>query len=202
MSNVFLGFFIDKYTDDTFMVIHSNYKLKYELIQRLLAKIKHRQRGHYDAFRSLRKTNIIMQTTINVLNTISITSIVLLYSAHPTTLIVCTVTSSLSAIGTAIHSVIGLESKYHSHQTSYLQFVDLYDSYQAEVLRDNLTGEDLDIILRDMNIRMGIILDNCEPLSRMYENSLSYNIYVSDDLSLALERVPSDDKCPGPESLV
>jgi hypothetical protein len=109
------------------------------------------------------------------LNTISITSIVLLYSENPTTLVVCTVTSSLSAVGTAVHSVLGLESKFHSHQTSYLQFTDLYDTYQAELLRDPITGEDLDRILHEMNTSLGIIRDNCEPLSRMFDDDYGDN---------------------------
>ena len=57
-----------------------------------------------------------------------------------------------------------MEDKSHSHQTSYLQFVELHDTYTAELLVDNLCGQDLDRILTDLNSKVGLILDTCEPI--------------------------------------
>jgi hypothetical protein len=141
-----------------------NFIAKISMIRQRLEKIRLRQKEHVRQFNRLKKWNINFKALINVLNTISVTSLVLTFSGSETTLIVCTVTNSLSAIGTAILSVINMDAKVHSHQTSYLQFVELHDTYIAELLHDDLSGLDLDRILIDLNTKVGLILDHCEPI--------------------------------------
>jgi hypothetical protein len=142
----------------------NNFIAKMSMIRKRLDSIKHRQREHFRRFKILKKRNIYFKAIINVLNTISVTSLVLTFSVSSITLVVCAVSNSLSAVGTAILSVVDMDAKAHSHQTSYLQFVELHDSYIADVLRDNLTGKDLDRILTELNAKVGLILDNCEPI--------------------------------------
>jgi hypothetical protein len=141
-----------------------------------LARIKQRQKEHFRQFKRLRRWNINFKACINVLNTISVTSLVIKLSGATTTLFVVTVSNSLSAIGTAILSVINMDTKVHSHHTSYLQFVDLYDTYIAQLLHDNLDGKDLDRILTDLNTKVGLILDNCEPIE-LVEDSDSPRVH-------------------------
>ena len=90
------------------------------MIRQRLVSIKGRLREH---FRQFKVWNLYMKAAINVLNTISVTSLVLTFSGTGITLIVCAVSNSLSAVGTAILSVVNMDAKVHSHQTSYLQFV-------------------------------------------------------------------------------
>jgi hypothetical protein len=141
-----------------------NFTAKLSMIRQRLDHIRRRQVEHFRQFKRLTIWNTKFKATINVLNTISVTSLVLTFSGSHTTLIICAVSNSISAIGTAILSVVDVESKAHSHQTSYLQFVELYDTYMVELLHDNLHGSDLDRILNDLNSKVGLILDNCEPI--------------------------------------
>jgi hypothetical protein len=141
-----------------------NFTAKLSMIRQRLDQIKHRQAEHFRQFKRLQKVNMYCNAVINVLNTISVTSIVFTFSGSNMTLIVCAVSNTLSAVGTAILSVISVESKSHSHQRSYLQFVELHDTYIAELLHDNLNGVDLDRILADLNSKVALILDTCEPI--------------------------------------
>ena len=141
-----------------------NFIAKMTVIRQRLVSIKDRQKEHFRQFKRLKIWNLYSKAAINVLNTISVTSLVLTFSGANITLIVCAVSNSLSAVGTAILSVVNMDAKVHSHQTSYLQFVELYDTYIAALLHDNLSGQDLDRILADLNSKVGLILDNCEPI--------------------------------------
>ena len=141
-----------------------NFARKADLIHARLQRIDGRRMGHHVRFRRMRKVSIISKCILNVLNTISVTSIVMQFSGEPTTLIVCAATSTLSTLGTALMSVIDLEGKYHSHHTSYLQLTQLYDDNVAKMLQDDLDGPELDRILTSINARMGLILESSEPL--------------------------------------
>ena len=142
-----------------------NFTAKITLIRQRLEAITKRQFEHFRLFKRLKRLNVTSKAVINVLNTISVTSLVLTFSGDETTLIVCAVTNTLSALGSAVLSVIGMEDKVHSHQTSYLQFMELYDTYIAALLRENMDGHDLDRILGDLNSKIGLILDTCEPIN-------------------------------------
>lgn len=142
----------------------NNFLAKMTVIRHHLNSIKDRKKEHFRQFRRLKIWNLYFKVAINVLNTISVTSLVLAFSGTNITLIVCAVSNSLSAVGTAILSVVNMDNKVHSHQTSYLQFVELYDTYIAALLHDHLSGQDLDRILADINSKVGLILDNCEPI--------------------------------------
>jgi hypothetical protein len=141
-----------------------NFKAKLKLIRHRLDRIRRRQAEHFRQFRRLTKWNINFKAIINVLNTISVTSLVLTFSGSHTTLILCTVSNSLSALGTAILTVVNMDALSQSHQTSYLQFAEVHDDYLAELLVDDINGQDLDRILTEINSKVGLILDNCEPI--------------------------------------
>ena len=148
-----------------------NFTAKMKMIRLRLDSIKRRQKEHFRQFKRLKKRNTHFKALINVLNTISVTSLVLSFSVSSTTLFVCAASNSLSAVGTAILSVVDMDAKVHSHQTSYLQFVDLHETYIAQLLHDNLTGSELDRILIDINAKVSLILDTCEPIEMSSNNS-------------------------------
>ena len=156
-----------------------NFTAKLTMIRRRLDRIKHRKVEHFRQFKRLQRLSTKFKAVINVLNTISVTSLVLLFSGSEPTLIICACSTSLSAIGTAVLSVVNMEEKSHSHQTSYLQFVELHDSYTAELLVDNLSGQDLDRILTDLNSKVGLILDTCEPIELPVVKSITPNPTVA-----------------------
>ena len=141
-----------------------NFSRKLSLIHSRLHSIKERRQAHLSKFHSMRRVNVVCMCVINVLNTVSVTSIVMQFSGEAITLVLTAISSSLSALGTAILSVVDLEGKYHSHQSSYLQLTQLYDDTIARVLQDELDGAELDRILATINSHMGLILESSEPI--------------------------------------
>ena len=137
---------------------------KARIVRSRLAEVQRRKVIHFEAFRQLKQASMILKACVNALNTISVTSIVLTFSGHPVALIVSAVANSVSSIIMAVLSVVGLDDKRYSHQTSYLQFSDLYDRYVGELLVDDLSSETIDQILRDLQTQLNLILDTCEPI--------------------------------------
>lgn len=147
---------------------HKAEKLK--LIHNLLRDINTRKVRHYNKFKYYKKINTGFKTTVNILNGVSISSLVLSLPGNLITLgisIGCTSTSALLSI---INQSIDYENKFRLHQTSYLQYVDIYRDVNARIMRNHLTSEDLDNILTEMNSRIGLIEDNSLPI-RMSPNS-------------------------------
>lgn len=138
---------------------------KLKLIEYRLEMINQRKRVHFGSFKRIKRYNMIIKSLVNVLNTVSVTSIAITFSGHQFTLVIGAVSNSLSAIISAALSAIGLDEKTYSHQTSYLQFHDLYEKLISDLLVENLNNEVLDTILKEMNSHLGIILDSCEPIS-------------------------------------
>jgi hypothetical protein len=174
----------------------NNFAAKMTMIRQRLDIIKHRQKEHFRQFKRIKKRNIYFKAIINVLNTISVTSLVLTFSVSSITLVVCAVSNSLSAVGSAILSVVDMDAKAHSHQTSYLQFVELHDSYIAELLHDNLTGQELDRILVDLNAKVGLILDNCEPIELSSNGDIKLDENILTMRNMNIQQSPSTQYRP------
>lgn len=166
-----------------------NRSKKLMLINHQMKRIKEMKKVHFKKFQTLKKFDVIFKSIVNMLNTISVTGLVLNFTGTPFSLYVSTTTSTLSAIMTAVLSVASLESKYHSHQTSYLQFIDLYDTTNVELVKDNLTSSRLDTLLEQLNTRINLILDTCEPITysisspeQRYEPSVENRLAESSDI--------------------
>lgn len=133
---------------------------KVKLINHYLKGIKKRKTKHQKKFRKLKKINTFSLIGVNVLNSISITTLVLSFTTFPPGVIISLITSSLSSIASGVITVADLQRKINTHQTAYLQLLDLHDSTKASMLKSALDDEDLDDILRELNAKTGLILDN------------------------------------------
>lgn len=133
---------------------------KIKLVKHILKKIKSQSKKHYKKFRKLKKIQTVGKVTINFLNTVSVTSLVITFTALPPVVIISLISSSLSALGSGVMSIIDLSRKITTHQSAYLQLKDIHDSYEATLLKNHLNSEDLDDILKELNVKMGLILDN------------------------------------------
>ena len=141
----------------------NNYMGKVQLIRNILEDIKKRKNTHYKKFGRFKKINTFIKSFVNGLNAISVCSLVLsLTPATPITSIIALSATSISAIISAISSSIDLEHKIHSHNTSNLQYNDLYRDISARLLRNGMSSEDLDNLLTEINTRMSLIEDSGE----------------------------------------
>ena len=143
-----------------------NYTGKKELIRQILDDVKRRKKEHYKQFGKYKKINTFTKSLVNALNAISVCSMVLTFTpTSPAVIIIALSATSISAISSAVHSSTDIEGKVHSHSTSYLQYTDLYRDVSARLLRNNLTSEDLDNLLTEINSRMGLVEDHSEPIT-------------------------------------
>lgn len=154
--------------NDTIKLIETpnNYIGKVGLIRHILEDVKKRKNIHYKKFGKLKKINTFIKSFVNGLNAVSVCSLIL--SLTPATSIVSIIAlsaTSISATISAIASSIDLEGKIHSHNTSNLQYNDLYRDVSARLLRNGMSSEDLDNLLSEINTRMSLIEDSSLPIN-------------------------------------
>jgi len=142
-----------------------NYIGKIEMIRQILTDVKKRKNQHYKQFGKYKKINTFTKSVINSLNAVSVCSMVLSFTPiSPAVLIVALSATSISSVGSAVHSSIDVEGKVYSHNTSYLQYTDLYRDVSARLLRNGMSSLDLDNLLSEINARMGLIEDQSLPI--------------------------------------
>lgn len=139
-----------------------------KLLATELCKIKSLYKKHYKNFRKYKRLSTISKVIINLCNSITVSSVVLSFSGTFPILIVTIVSSSLSSGVSVISDSFDWIGKMHSSQTSYLQLLDLYNSYNIQSTHRNA---DYTKLLEQINSRLGLILDNSIPVSE----SLSRN---------------------------
>lgn len=143
----------------------NNYNGKVEMVRQILDDVKNKKQSHYKCFARYKKINTFTKGVINSLNAISVCSMVLTFTPiSPAVLIVALSATSISAISSAVHSSTDVEGKVHSHNTSYLQYTDLYRDISARLLRNGMSSQDLDLLLSEINARMGLIEDQSLPI--------------------------------------
>tara|TARA_R100001198_G_C5236677_1_gene214481 strand:+ start:1967 stop:2440 length:474 start_codon:yes stop_codon:yes gene_type:complete len=145
----------------------NNYKDKVALIREILEETKKKKVRHYSIFSKCKIVNTIIKSCINTLNAVSVSSIILTYSKVSIDAnyeLISLVSTSSSSILSALMSSIDLEGKIHSHNTSYLQYTDIYRDVSARLLRNGFSSNDLDILLGEINNRIGLIEDTSLPV--------------------------------------
>jgi hypothetical protein len=154
--------------NDTIKLIETpnNYIGKVGLIRNILEDVKKRKNIHYKKFGKLKKINTFIKSFVNGLNAVSVCSLILsLTPATPIVSIIALSATSISATISAIASSIDIEGKIHSHNTSNLQYNDLYRDVSARLLRNGMSSEDLDNLLSEINTRMSLIEDSSLPIN-------------------------------------
>lgn len=140
-----------------------NYKGKVKMIKQILDDVKKRKYKHYSRFGKYKKINTFTKSLINALNAVSVCSMVLTFTpVSKVVVFVALSATSISTITSAVNSSTDVEGKVHSHNTSYLQYTDLYRDVSARLLRNGMSSLDLDNLLTEINSRMGLIEDHSE----------------------------------------
>jgi len=143
-----------------------NYSDKINMIRRILADVKTKKQAHYKNFTKYKTINTIFKSLINVLNALSVCSMVLTFTPVSNEIMILALSAtSISGVLSAVSSSIDFENKEHSHNTSYLQYTDLSRDVAARLLKNGLSSADLDAMLSEVNNRVGLIEDNSLPIS-------------------------------------
>ena len=145
--------------------LNNNYTPKVKLIKSILDDIKKRKDAHYKNFGYYKNLSMYSKTLINMLNVVSICSLVLNFSpAIPAIIILALSSTTLSSLVSALQSAVDIDFKAHSHNTSYLQYNDTYREVSARLLKNGLSSDDLDLMLYELNNRLNIIEDSSLPI--------------------------------------
>lgn len=143
----------------------SNYTIKTNMIKDILKDVDKRKNKHYKKYSKFKKINTISKSFINACNAVSVCSMILTFTpVSPAVLIVALSATTCSGVSSAVLNAIELDHKIHSHNTSYLQYTDIHRDISARIRRNNLTSEDLDILLTEINSRLGLIEDQSLPI--------------------------------------
>ena len=143
----------------------NNYNGKVEMIRAILEDVKKKKGKHYKQFGKYKKINTCTKGIINALNAVSVCSMVVTFMpVSPEIMILALCCTSISSIAYAVTSSVDVEGKVHSHNTSYLQYTDLYRDISARLLRNGMSSLDLDNLLGEINARIGLIEDNSLPI--------------------------------------
>ena len=143
-----------------------NYNGKVEMIRQILEDVKKRKYKHYKQFAKYKKLNTVTKSLVNSLNALSVCSMVLTFTpVSSAVMIVALSATSISAVSSAVHSSTDIEGKVHSHNTSYLQYTDLYRDISARLLRNGMSSLDLDNLLAEINSRLGLVEDASLPIT-------------------------------------
>ena len=144
----------------------NHYDDKVEMIRCILDDVKKRKKEHYQQFGKYRKINTFTKSLVNALNAISVCSMVLTFTpVNSVVVLVALSATSISGITSAVNGAMDIEGKVHSHNTSYLQYTDLYRDISARLLRNGMSSLDLDNLLTEINSRMGLVEDHSEPIT-------------------------------------
>ena len=142
-----------------------NYNTKMKLIKDSLNDIKNRKKNHSDLHNKYRKMNTVVKGFVNTLNAVSVCSMVLTFTPISDMIMLSALAStSVSSVLSAMTSAIDLEEKISSHNTSCLQYNDIYHETQALVLRNGMSSSDLDVVIDQLNGKMSLIEDRSLPV--------------------------------------
>lgn len=143
----------------------TNYDIKKKMIKNILKDIDKKKELHYKKYSKYKKINTTFKSIINFLNSVSVCSLVLSFSpVSSPVLIIALSTTTISGLSSAAISAYELEHKIHSHNTSYLQYTDIYRDISARLRRNGLSSQDLDNMLTEINSRLGLIEDQSLPV--------------------------------------
>lgn len=134
---------------------------KSKLIKQQLSKLKKLYKENHHQYKKNKRINMILKLFVNVLNAVTVSSLVIGFSGAAPVLIVSLTASSLSSIISVVNDSVGFLGKAHQYQTTYLQTLDLFNTYNSKLLIKN---SNLDEMLTEINNKLGLILDSAGPL--------------------------------------
>lgn len=143
----------------------NNYDTKMLLIKDTLKDLKYRKQRHSILHNKYRKMNTIIKMVVNALNAVSVCSMVLTFTPISNMILLGALSAtSTSSVLSAVSSATDLDEKISSHNTSCLQYNDIYRETQALVLRNGLSSQDLDVLISQMNEKISLIEDRSLPI--------------------------------------
>lgn len=136
---------------------------KLDRIDILLHDVKYKSKQHYKQYKKLRRFSNVLKIASNVLNTISVSSLVLMLSPiSPVFIGVALVSTSISGVLSMILLSSNCDNKSSHHNTSSQQYRDLHRNIKQIILKNHLSNADLDALIIEINTSLSLIEDSSE----------------------------------------
>lgn len=146
-------------------LLERGFKIKIKAIKGQLCELKKFKHEYHSLFLHYKKKDLVFRIILNLCNAVTLSSIVLTFvDTNYIFMYVSLGFSSLSTIIGALYSTLDLPSKATSAQTSWLQIKDLYNTYNAKLLRNHLSSQEYDTMLEEINVKIGLVLDSGLPV--------------------------------------
>ena len=143
----------------------TNKQQKVRMSYTILDDVGTRRHLHYQSFSKLKWWSGVMNAVVTALNAVSVCSLVLsLTPTEPVAPLIALSATTTSTIISAVTTAFELDSKVHSHKTSYLQYQDIHRDFSARLFRNGLSSNDLDDMLAEINARLGVVDDGSLPI--------------------------------------
>ena len=118
---------------------------KYELLKDLIDKIEIKKNKQYKNYKKLRKFTSFVDTTSNILNSITVSSVITtLTITQPYFLIITCVCSSTTLLLQAGRTGYNADMKKEKYSTSYHQYTDLLRGLKARLAKNNLSSVEIE----------------------------------------------------------
>jgi hypothetical protein len=139
---------------------HNTIDQKKILICKTIRDLVIRRKKHKQILIKLKRINNMSRVFTNVMNTISITGIVLTLSpVSPIFIIVSLCSSSLAALTNACTIAYKLTDKIEDHNRTYLQYSNIIRDVNLKIKKNHLTSGGYDNIIEDLNTCISLIED-------------------------------------------
>jgi len=129
-----------------------------------LQTINKKRKNHFIYFRYYKRLNMYLNTIVNILNTVTVLSIVITFHGHYYVYYLSSLCTTISALLTVYTRVFKVPDKCYKHQTSYLQYKDIYNMYIPFVLQSSISNNEIQEIIQKLNIDLQTVSRRCEPI--------------------------------------
>lgn len=176
---------------------HDSTNLRVLLIRRSMLGVKKSKHAYHAMHLYYKKIDLYMHLVGNLMASITLSTLIFNMSLFNSQLIAYIAVSSsfLSIVIAGILSILGLQRKIESCNTSYLQLSDLYSNTNAILIRNGMSNRDYDVLLTSINEKLGLIYDSSLPIdiseSEIQTDSL-YDIHrheAIEDARLTIEPI-------------
>ena len=130
-----------------------------------LMSIKKLYKKNFSGFKHLKKINTACKMVINLLNAVTVSSIVVTYTDSLSILYISLAASTTASLMGVLLDSYNISDKISRYHTTYLQLVDLFNTYRSKYLKCKKNPTHLDEILGELNTKIGLILDSAELVS-------------------------------------
>ena len=133
-----------------------------KLLNKELAKIEKEYKAQFKLFRKYKRYTQYSRVIVNVLNGITVSSVVLSFSGALPILAVTIASSTMSSLTSIVSESCNWNGKMYQSQQTYLQLKELHNQYKIQSLHKEVDHTEL---LKNLTEKLALVADSALPVS-------------------------------------